>query len=85
MKNQLKAKICRLIERKNVEKLKDLIAHISWYEKIGHNKHIMYDSNMFVSNVDLRYVVSISDEGFAKIESDWYTTKQELLSNPLPL
>lgn len=78
MKKELKLKIMWLCDDKNMSKLKDIIAHIHWLDRVDKNRYIMYDREMGLANIDLYYVVSINENWYVEQESEWYGTRSEL-------
>jgi len=83
MKKELKERINIIIDKYNVNKLKDLIAHIFWYEKIpnSQNSYIMFDRDMHILLPAQWFIVSISDEWWTIVNSEWYSTKLECLNS----
>ena len=76
MKQILKERIKELITKKNTNHLKDVIAYCMYMQRVGENRYLFYDEYMAFDNMDLWYVVEISDIWFIDIASEWYATKE---------
>jgi len=80
MKKELKEKINTMLEKRNMNGLKSVLAHLYNLKSIDEEKgfFILYDRYMYHCNVDLYYLVSLSDNGDIILNSDWYSTMDRL-------
>lgn len=80
MKKELKEKINIMLEKRNMNYLKSVLAFLYNLKEIDSEKwlYILYDRYMFHCNVDLYYLVSLSDDWDIELESDWYATSDSL-------
>lgn len=86
MKKEIRQKIYDIIDRQNLVKLKDTLAFLSNCEKLLNNHYAFYDSWMMLCNVDLWYIIEITDSGnlvyvdndICPIEKNWFATKSIL-------
>jgi len=74
MKQILKERIKELITKKNTNHLKDVIAYCMYMQRVGENRYLFYDEHMAFGNMDLWYVVAISDIWFIDVLSPGYAT-----------
>jgi len=81
MKAELKEKIIKLTDKLNMNRLKDVIATIHWYDIIENWTYVMYDWYCHINNVDLYYLVGIDDNWWTVIKSSWYSHKIDLLND----